>query len=233
MVFFRSNHLDGVEFPKEQELDYQQIVRQLKDQWVEEEERKIFEHNADLEFVTSRMSQTGHVSFVLYNVNHEIERYSYSWLDLDHNFLLFVMEDLTREMETDYLTGYLNRRGFYRRAEKVITDDWQKDYAILFINIMHFKAVNDRLGQEKADEVLRKTILRLRNSYLKPVVITIIEMAHRLGMQVIAEGIETVEQAEFLKKNHCDYFQGYYYAKPMSQREFEALLEKQSEKKMA
>ena len=170
---------------------------------------------------------------MLYNVNHEIERYSYSWLDLNHNFLLFVMEDLTREMETDYLTGYLNRRGFYRRAETVITDDWQKDYAILFINIMHFKAVNDRLGQGKADEVLRKTILRLRNSYLKPVVIAIIEMAHRLGMQVIAEGIETVEQAEFLKKNHCDYFQGYYYAKPMSQREFEALLEKQSEKKMA
>ncbi|WP_343043998.1 bifunctional diguanylate cyclase/phosphodiesterase [Pseudoalteromonas caenipelagi] len=48
-----------------------------------------------------------------------------------------------------------------------------------------------------------------------------IMMAHQLGLQVIAEGIETYEQHELLLQAGCDFGQGYYYAKPMPQ---EALL---------
>lgn len=59
------------------------------------------------------------------------------------------------------------------------------------------------------------------------IIIALIELAHRMDMKVIAEGVETKEQVDFLKKNHCDYFQGYYYAKPMPQQEFEQLLDKE------
>lgn len=44
----------------------------------------------------------------------------------------------------------------------------------------------------------------------------VIAMAHKLGLQVVAEGVEIIEQADFLKENQCDYAQGYYYGKPMS-----------------
>ena len=46
----------------------------------------------------------------------------------------------------------------------------------------------------------------------------IISMAHSLGMQTIAEGVETVEQHGFLIENECDAMQGYYYCKPQPAR---------------
>lgn len=52
----------------------------------------------------------------------------------------------------------------------------------------------------------------------------IISMAHHLKVKVIAEGVETEPQVAFLKKSHCDEFQGYYFAKPMPYTELEALL---------
>lgn len=53
---------------------------------------------------------------------------------------------------------------------------------------------------------------------------TMIMMAHQLGLKVIAEGIETATQHELLKQAGCDYGQGYFYAKPMSKADLEALL---------
>lgn len=57
------------------------------------------------------------------------------------------------------------------------------------------------------------------------IIISLIELAHRLDLKVIAEGVETKEQADFLKNYGCDYFQGYYFSKPMPQEEFERLLD--------
>lgn len=52
----------------------------------------------------------------------------------------------------------------------------------------------------------------------------IISMAHHLSLTVVAEGVETVSQMEFLKGSRCDVFQGYYFAKPMPFVELEAFL---------
>ena len=45
--------------------------------------------------------------------------------------------------------------------------------------------------------------------------IDIISMAHRVGLKVVAEGVETEEQLDFLKKHQCDYAQGYYISMPL------------------
>ncbi|MEL7329066.1 MAG: EAL domain-containing protein, partial [Cyanobacteria bacterium J06559_1] len=47
------------------------------------------------------------------------------------------------------------------------------------------------------------------------IVKTIISLGHQLGMDVIAEGIETVEQLNGLRKLNCNYGQGYFFAKPL------------------
>jgi diguanylate cyclase (GGDEF)-like protein len=54
----------------------------------------------------------------------------------------------------------------------------------------------------------------------------IIALTKSLKLNVIAEGVETKEQKEFLVENGCDYIQGYYYSKAVSAEEMEELLKK-------
>ena len=58
----------------------------------------------------------------------------------------------------------------------------------------------------------------------------IIAMAHGLRLEVIAEGVETAEQWEYLKSLDCDFVQGYYFGKPMPQADFEDFLMTQLDK---
>ena len=56
----------------------------------------------------------------------------------------------------------------------------------------------------------------------------IIVMAHKLDIEVIAEGVENEHQDRLLKRFGCDYGQGYHYAKPLPATEFESLLEQRA-----
>src|SRR5579862_1807360 len=63
------------------------------------------------------------------------------------------------------------------------------------------------------------------NNQSREIVHTVISLAHTLGMDVIAEGIETAEQVDELKSLGCKYAQGYFFSKPMDRVCAEALLE--------
>jgi len=52
----------------------------------------------------------------------------------------------------------------------------------------------------------------------------VIDLGHKLGMKVIAEGVETEEQIEFLRRNTCDKIQGYVISEPVNEVEFSLLL---------
>lgn len=76
-------------------------------------------------------------------------------------------------------------------------------------------------------------IVKLDMSFLKnnvgrssgrSVIQFVINLAKWLGLFVVAEGVETQEQAIFLRNMGCDYAQGYYYSKPVADSDFEKLL---------
>ncbi|APV50103.1 hypothetical protein BWI17_10660 [Betaproteobacteria bacterium GR16-43] len=56
----------------------------------------------------------------------------------------------------------------------------------------------------------------------------IIAMAKRLKLRVIAEGVETRQQLDFLRANHCEAFQGYLFSKPVTALEATAMLKAQA-----
>ena len=50
-------------------------------------------------------------------------------------------------------------------------------------------------------------------------------MGQSLNLRVVAEGVETEEELEFLQAQHCDEAQGYYFSRPVPYRQFAMLLE--------
>lgn len=54
----------------------------------------------------------------------------------------------------------------------------------------------------------------------------IIAMGHRLGMRVTAKGVETEAELGFLRRNHCDFFQGYLFAPPLPAEDLGDLIRK-------
>ncbi|MFL6245283.1 MAG: putative bifunctional diguanylate cyclase/phosphodiesterase [Thermoanaerobaculia bacterium] len=61
------------------------------------------------------------------------------------------------------------------------------------------------------------------------IVNAIVATAHALDLRVVAEGVETLDQAEFLTASHCDQAQGYLYARPIAATEIPAYLERTKE----
>lgn len=102
----------------------------------------------------------------------------------------------------------------------VSLDDFGVGYSSLFaINNLNFdvlkidKSFVDAIGTKKGNYLVSYTI----------------HLAKQLGMKLIAEGIETEEQYEYLSKLGCDTIQGYFFSKPLSETEFENILEKLEE----
>jgi len=57
------------------------------------------------------------------------------------------------------------------------------------------------------------------------IVTAIIRMGQSLNLRVVAEGVETQTELEFLQSQHCDEAQGYYFSRPVSAHQFASLLE--------
>ncbi len=58
------------------------------------------------------------------------------------------------------------------------------------------------------------------NTKAQVIVKAVIEMAHSMGIKIIAQGIETAEEFETMKELGADYIQGFYFSKPLPEREF-------------
>lgn len=101
------------------------------------------------------------------------------------------------------------------RGYKILLDDFGVGYSsiktisdIKFDTLKIDKSFIDGIGQERWENIIDYTIY----------------LSKCLNMNIIAEGIETEEQYQFLLNCNCDVFQGYYFNKPMNSNEFSKLL---------
>lgn len=116
-----------------------------------------------------------------------------------------IVMDFKRQLE---LINKLRQNGFI-----VEMDDFGSGYSSLnMLKDLHVDILKIDMAflKKTNDEDRSKKILQM-----------IITLSKHLEMPVITEGVETAEQVSFLSEMGCDMFQGYYFAKPMSVREFE------------
>lgn len=95
---------------------------------------------------------------------------------------------------------------------KISLDDYGSGYNSLIY------LVNETFPYDyiKIDKMFIDNIDKKQNKSLTS---GIIEAAHALGMEVVAEGVETAEQVNILKDVGCDIIQGYYFSKPLAPKE--------------
>lgn len=94
------------------------------------------------------------------------------------------------------------------------------DFGIGYSSLNYLK--NFPIHHLKIDRSFVNDILNDQNDV--KIISAIVSLAHGLNLDVIAEGVETKEQADFLSNLHCDQVQGYYYSKPVKPGEFEEIL---------
>jgi EAL domain-containing protein (putative c-di-GMP-specific phosphodiesterase class I) len=59
----------------------------------------------------------------------------------------------------------------------------------------------------------------------RAIINTILTLGQKLGMEVIAEGVETATQVAMLRQEGCDYGQGYFFAKPLPAQSAQELIQ--------
>ena len=114
------------------------------------------------------------------------------------------------------LTARSALAAFSAAGIKIALDDYGTGYS----SLGHLR--DNPVDTLKIDRVFISGLTRNRGD--DAIVVAVITLAHALGMRVVAEGVETPEQAARLRELGCDFAQGHLFAKPLCAEEFGELL---------
>lgn len=181
---FHSIYMKQGNFPEaEVQYNYAEGCRQSAQLFVEKTEHGVFMEKASIATIQSKLATEKKYSFIVNGFdkygNKQLHQYSYQYLDQRRCMVLATLEDVTRITDHDVLTGEFNRNGFNRYVADYLEHcEDRTRYAILFFDIKGFKAINELLGLEGGDAVLKETAIALRDSFLQPIAISRLEADH-------------------------------------------------------
>ncbi len=122
----------------------------------------------------------------------------------------------SQELEDDVLSnGILDKLA--EMNIPVSIDDFGTGYS----SFERLKKLNIR--KLKIDVAFVRTLLE--DDKNKSIVLSIIKLGHDLGFPVLAEGIETTEQQQWLRDNNCDYGQGFWFSRGLPVEQLKAFLQ--------
>ncbi|MBO1924600.1 EAL domain-containing protein [Thiomicrorhabdus sp. 6S3-12] len=184
-----------------------QVMRKAIEHYTQWKKLGVIEGRLSLNLAVKQVQQKDFFTFI-YNLLSKMQCEG-SWLELEltESDIMTNLEEMSQKM------NQLRELGI-----KISIDDFGTGYSSLsYLKKLPVRKLKiDRsfirdLPDDEDDAVITKTI---------------ISMAENLGLEVIAEGVETVEQREFLLQNGCYQLQGFLYSKPLNATETLAYLRK-------
>lgn len=163
-----------------------------------------------------------------------------SWMDfydesMRKEILAILQDDATARnkirlevTETSYAAVEQNNRNTFDRIReygtKILLDDFGSGYSSFgMIEQYDFDIM----------KIDMSFVRKIEGSFKSRIIIEmLIDFCHMIGIKVVAEGVETQAQLDFLKDKKCDYIQGYYYSKPLSAEDFAAFAKEYDAKGM-
>lgn len=106
---------------------------------------------------------------------------------------------------------------------KIALDDFGTGYS----SLSHLHHFNGKIDILKIDRSFIKDLSNTKQEDANFIVHMILQLSNHLNMDVIAEGVETMEQLKVLQKYNCNTVQGYLFSKPVPANQFAELLKKQ------
>ena len=145
-----------------------------------------------------------------------------------------LIKQILQETQLDprYIELELTETSLIENTEKVLIDSKNlqelgihlvlDDFGMGYSNLAYLTHLP--ISKLKIDRLFIQTCCEPNNTQSKTIIEAIIAMAHRLGLQVIAEGVENSSQLKFLRSQQVDAVQGYYLSYPLDPTQCEHLL---------
>lgn len=159
-----------------------------------------------------------------------------SWMDFyDQKLLQWLFDGLDKSYHPEGLLRAEVTESSYAALSQNITNilnEFSKKGVTLLLDDFGTGVSSLAMLQEYTFDILKIDMSFTRKIGINPktssLLQAVIDMCHQMGIKVVAEGVETIEQYDFYKENQCDYIQGYYFFKPMCEEDFIALLDQQA-----
>jgi diguanylate cyclase (GGDEF)-like protein len=182
-------------------------------------------HILETGFKTLRQWSDAGIALEQFSINISMRQFTH------YNFVATVEELLQR-----YLANGLCRKLVFEITESIVAEDVNRviqimnrlkqlgirfsmdDFGTGYSSLSYLNRLP--LDEIKIDRSFVGAIDKNDND--RAMVVTILNMANILKLSIVAEGVETAEQLEFLLQHECQIFQGYYYSRALPQEQFEA-----------
>lgn len=116
--------------------------------------------------------------------------------------------EITETVFMEYLTASVEKlRQLSALGVDIAIDDFGKGYSSLAY-LRHLPITVLKIDKMFIDDILESEDCLVDN---------IIDIGHHMHLKVVAEGVETQKQIDYLKRSNCDFIQGYFYSRPLSE----------------
>lgn len=129
--------------------------------------------------------------------------------NINHSLITFEITETAIMKNPEYAKEIIDK--FRENNINVAMDDFGTGHS----SLLYISQFN--IDEIKIDKSFVSKITE--NGKDKAIIESIIDLAHKLDLKVVAEGVEDPEELEYLEKVNCDYYQGFYFSTPLKENE--------------